>query len=1077
MASRQEKSRCNTPGCTQFVLSHHLSCREHLFLASQYHFDPPQGANPCPGCKAMARSTYAETKQAFVYREATGAFTSRANLRAGAKTPQTAAGSKQAAFVDRLRANMAVATARAQKVDPLTHTGALGITDRHKGSVHTPRGDVRTGRSPRPPPQTITAPGSSPAGLEQQDSSVQASSTKQSGPAGPDVSVQAPGEGLPPTGSGPAGSEQEQETAASIHKPTPPAGGVRYGVSPTSPVGVNPDQGGNALQTSQIQSSSPGNLNTGLLSLHPNIDQRYAGNDDDGLSLEASDQDFSESEESGESSGESVPSQEEGESEQRSALTGRTAAGSTETWVAPDNQGSLSGIDLSQFTAGMSPTLMRTRLRSMVSQPEDVLAVEEMSTEELQEVMGTLEASIRIPNSPTTTPAALREGGNPDLGAVGSNTNSKGMPPPTGLPRKKRLRHKDVNCPISHCFKCAERSLAALRKEQDSAERLRQVQQFRRQSGMTPRVLDDSLFAPSPVQEDSETEELLGANARSNVSLRPGLLQSIIQRTVQRTMNNMNMAARGRYPPGPQFSDPVEMAAPQPPPGIPEDELMPPPGFQLPGYGDGFRPSVVDSLSTALGIPALGATTALPPARPGRSLDELSADLPEEKQRQYRDRLEQYASTMRGFMAEPMPNELRGQVTEVPSCWAEVEARAKPAPSAQLITMSPALHEDVPDLDEDKPVGLPITDDFKTQLATVAYAPKIEETSLMASQVRVPERDFRQCCRWSTKFASHEAKPLAMQLRNPQRKAPEALLQEHVNKAPKDKEVLKVLGDRIKSGASSVKCAAATNAAAAAGTQASLRQQFHLEAAGGTFRKFLSLMRKTIGDQKKEITDLRKTVLGWKGADLFSFADQALPMAMEVDRHIKEAQRMQGITFAAERYTHHASLAAADAAMRNVRKAVGETRAESLRMVLKLPPEQQQTQNLVTGTAAALPYSPTSLFGGRLQTALNLVERNQQSVQQLTTVANNAGLQVTIPGAKNTGKRQQEHQGGGKKKKRKRKNFRKPGGGQQPSTDASKPQGAQPNRQGKSSSGQRNRSRRKRSGSRRKDNQPNAGQQ
>ena len=337
MASRVEKPRCGAEGCQQFVVSHHLSCREHLFLTNSAHFLPPQGSNPCGSCKAMARSTYVETRQAFSHREATGAFTSRATLRAGAKTPQ-AAGSKQVAFAGKLKATMEAAAARAKSVDPLTHSGALGITDRHKGSVRTPRGDIRMGRSPRPIPQNVAAPDSGPAGLEQQGSPVQTTATKQSHPAGSDVSVQqSPREGLPPPVSGPPGSEQEQDRA-DTSVTTPSDGGAKYVVSPSITAGVDLGHGEVAPQTdnSQILSSSPVESNLGMLPLQSNIDQRYAG--DDEVSLEASDREFSDGNETGESSGESVSNQEQGESEQRSALTGRTAANSSETWEAPTNR-------------------------------------------------------------------------------------------------------------------------------------------------------------------------------------------------------------------------------------------------------------------------------------------------------------------------------------------------------------------------------------------------------------------------------------------------------------------------------------------------------------------------------------------------------------------------------------------------------------------------------------------------------------------------------------------------------------------------------------------------------------------
>ena len=121
---------------------------------------------------------------------------------------------------------MDVAAACAKSVDLLNHLGALGFTDRLKGSLRTPRGDIPTGCSPCPMPTSVAAPDSSPAGPEQQGSSVQTTATKQSDPAGSEVSVQqSPGEGHPPPDSGPAVSEQEQDQA-DTSLTTLPAGGA-----------------------------------------------------------------------------------------------------------------------------------------------------------------------------------------------------------------------------------------------------------------------------------------------------------------------------------------------------------------------------------------------------------------------------------------------------------------------------------------------------------------------------------------------------------------------------------------------------------------------------------------------------------------------------------------------------------------------------------------------------------------------------------------------------------------------------------------------------------------------------------
>ena len=120
---------------------------------------------------------------------------------------------------------------------------------------------------------------------------------------------------------------------------------------------------------------------------------------------------------------------------------------------------------------------------------------------------------------------------------------------------------------------------------------------------------------------------------------------------------------------------------------------------------------------------------------------------------------------------------------------------------------------------------------------------------------------------------------------------------------------------------------------------------------GRNFQRFLAVTRQTIGDQKKEILNLRAQVAKQpqKWPKPFSFTTGAFPIAQEVNRHLSEAKRMQTVALAAERYTHHASLAVADAATRSVLQAVHETRTQSLCMVLQLPREQQQTKNLVMG--------------------------------------------------------------------------------------------------------------------------------
>ena len=66
-------------------------------------------------------------------------------------------------------------------------------------------------------------------------------------------------------------------------------------------------------------------------------------------------------------------------------------------------------------------------------------------------------------------------------------------------------------------------------------------------------------------------------------------------------------------------------------------------------------------------------------------------------------------------------------------------------------------------------------------------------------------------------------------------------------------------------------------------------------------------------------------------------------------------------------YAHHASLASADAASRNVRTSLAKHRQEVLRRVVNVPKEKAMVQQAVHRMAIELPYSPTSLFGAALR--------------------------------------------------------------------------------------------------------------
>ena len=104
-------------------------------------------------------------------------------------------------------------------------------------------------------------------------------------------------------------------------------------------------------------------------------------------------------------------------------------------------------------------------------------------------------------------------------------------------------------------------------------------------------------------------------------------------------------------------------------------------------------------------------------------------------------------------------------------------------------------------------------------------------------------------------------------------------------------------------------------------------------------------------------------------------------------------------------YGELASLAGVDAAGRSVRTTLGKHRSEALRRVVRLPGEKREVRQAVHELALVLPYSSSSLFGGRVQVMTNAtaILQSQRRLAQGS---------APLPDASSGQKKGQKRQGG-----------------------------------------------------------------
>ena len=245
----------------------------------------------------------------------------------------------------------------------------------------------------------------------------------------------------------------------------------------------------------------------------------------------------------------------------------------------------------------------------------------------------------------------------------------------------------------------------------------------------------------------------------------------------------------------------------------------------------------------------------------------------------------------------------------------------------------------------------------------------------------------------------------------------------------------------VKTFAASLKCSTAVNSAANAGSQASEHSKVFLGQVQSHLDDFVRLVCLGVQTLKKQIKVLRRYVPKDQltedlRVDALNKADVVHSQCLrQLQAAVERTQQVVGVSHKAHRYIHHASLAGADTAARGVRTSMQRARKETLSRLLRMPTDKSQWEHGVQQTALDLPFSPTSLFGGRLQVALNMGKMATQGrdviVSQLSAAQTGHKGKVSLPdnlSGNASGKRPAAQQAGNAAKKPR---FPQGGGGKQ----------------------------------------------
>ena len=1023
-------------------VNNHSLCLPCLYDRDPGHFARYQSATDCTCCKALVKQTFNDYATMVAFRRAEGCFVARHVARKWRADQRRDPSPSQTPRQQPLPKGAAVSKAAKERfmsspqggslalsADVTRHSGALALTDRHPQAPFTPRG------SSRDPPQAATM-------------------VKKGGQV----------KGSRPTTMGPPATVPVRGHASAKPSATVTSSSEYTVLSPHNPEDTSADAMVVKLHpelktqpsTAQRLVYTPEPLSRPLTQLDRLSEDPLDGSDQEMDTQEQEARDLPPKASS------AAAGKRDGESSFY-AVSAYTPSG----WDPiredvgdgqgpPGNQGDFSKVDLAAALDPDGP-LSRTRERVLDLFPNNKQvreAVMGASDNTLRTALGAAQMSVRgeSPGRRDVPRTNLPSSSAAPTGQPSSSQTSDAPAPPQ--------QHDTVSCQLEQCDACDRVFLAHARRIRDHERR----QSASHSDGQAPHPRRDDLFPMAPTKRQEERamqralldevaerrryEDPLGlepgqpAPRAVPVQAPPGsyvlssaevgtMLQTMIQLCAQQATLQNPTDQRLLVQ---QVLDATHQAGmgDQSAPQIPENELMPPQGYQLPGYGDGFRPQSAQELLQNLGLTLPQPTSQ--PVRPGAPLSQLSATPADADVTRLKRKLQSYAADLCSFMEQPTPPILQDEVQEVEPCWKEVQQRArKRAASPPAPHMSPVSDEDEDDVKEDDNFGLPIKDVVKECIATVAYASTFNPHSRWAGQVRVPTADYEQCCSWSTRFAPHEAEPLAYQLKNPQHKAPEVLLQEYLSKTPEDKQTTKELDADLSSASAALKCASAVNSAADAGTQASVQCRAFIDQVGQALDTFVARTCYGVELQRRRINKLTDELGRPREDSILTKADLVHSAALgQVKSAIDQAREATGVSLKAHRYAFHASLAGVDAASRNVRTTLAKHRQEALRRVVSVPKEKAKVQQAVHRMALELPYSPTSLFGGRTQVVLNTAEASQHRRTQMANLLETyKGSKVILPdnmsGGKKGQKRPASTNAGGRSSKKKR--FRGGGGG------------------------------------------------
>ena len=415
-----------------------------------------------------------------------------------------------------------------------------------------------------------------------------------------------------------------------------------------------------------------------------------------------------------------------------------------------------------------------------------------------------------------------------------------------------------------------------------------------------------------------------------------------------------------------QQRSPAEIPRVEPPQGIPDNELLPPPGFVMPGLSDQY---VSDEY--AKWWRTVNPGVQMPrdrPLIPGRPLEELAIDIGQELRDEWTVAMEEHAAKLRSFMlAEPVRNTsggARSKVQAAGSHW-QVKPGGKESKKKELGVVPPGKsRSDPPAVEVLDPVGVPVPPFAEDMLQKVAYAPTCLPTSGYAQAVRVPEADYQRTLQWNSSFAAHEATPIA----DPEsrtKQAPQKTIDAFINQKPRNKLRFKTLRDAVKADRDSLKCHFASAAAAEATQRAADLLEESVCAASQNLGTLLSNL--------KELGFLQG-----------SFYEQT-SLFRQIQTDLRQAQQgVDGLRSSAH-YLAGSTQAGADAAARGIRVHMQSLRTETLRGVFSIPEAKQDTD--LEQAAVKLPYTPSSLFGGRLQASINLLGEKADRRRQFNRAA------------------------------------------------------------------------------------------